>query len=197
MARVALYVRVSTDKDQTVENQLIWLREWAARSGHEVVAEYNDQGISGAKGRDKRPGLDAMMKDATRRKFQMVAVTSLDRLGRSLPHMVLLCEELRVLRIGIFLRDDAIDTTTPDGELRFAIMASVAQYVRRQIREQTLLGLERARRQGKQLGRPKVSPTTERQVVALLEAKTPLNRIVRQANVGKSTVYRIKEAMNL
>ena len=195
MGRVALYARVSTNKDQSVETQLFALRDWAVARGHEVVAEYTDEGISGAKGRDKRPALDAMMKDAARGKFDMVAVTALDRLGRSLQHLVGMVAELDALRVGLFVQNMALDTSTPVGRLMFNMVGAFAEFERGLIRERTLLGLERARRRGSRLGRPKVGPTTERQIVALLEAQTPVNRIVRQTGVGVSVVYRIKKAM--
>ena len=193
MARVALYARVSTNKDQTVDNQLLALRDWAAGRGHTVVAEFIDQGISGAKGRDKRPGLDDMLKAAVLGKLDMVAVTALDRLGRSLPHLITTVGELEALKVGLFVRDLALDTSTPAGQLMFNVMGSLAQFERALIRERTLLGLERAKKQGKTLGRPKVSPGKEQRIAALLKAGTPINRIMRLAGVAKSVVYRIKK----
>jgi len=130
MARVALYARVSTNKDQTVDNQLLALREWAAGRGHTVVAEFIDQGISGARGRDKRPGLDDMLKAAVLGKLDMVAVTALDRLGRSLPHLITTVGELEALKVGLFVRDLALDTSTPAGQLMFNVMGSLAQFER-------------------------------------------------------------------
>ena len=196
MARVALYARVST-QDQTVENQLYALREWAQARGHEIVGEYTDEGISGAKGRDKRPALDALMQAATRAKFDMVAATALDRLGRNMQHLVMLFSELEALRVDVFIQNMALDTSTPVGRLTFNVMGAFAEFERELTRERTRLALDRARRNGKRLGRPTVGPTVERQIVALLEAKTPINRITRLARVGKSTVYRIQEAMTV
>lgn len=195
MARVALYARVSTNKDQTVENQLLALRDWAAGRGHTVVAEFTDEGISGAKGRDKRPGLDAMMKAAALGKFDMVGVTALDRLGRSLPHLVGLVAELEALKVGLFVHNLALDTSTPAGQLMFNVMGSLAQFERELIRERTMLGLERARKRGKRLGRPPVSPGKEAKIAALLKAGTPINRIRRITQVGVSVIYRIKKEM--
>lgn len=193
MARVGLYARVSTNKDQTTENQLLALRDWAAGRGHTVAGEYIDQGISGTKGRDKRPGLDEMLRAATLGKLDMVAVTALDRLGRSLPHLVTTVGELEALKVGLFVRDLALDTSTPAGQLMFNIMGSLAQFERELIRERTLLGLERAKKQGKTLGRPKITPGKEQRIAALLKAGTPINRIMRLAGVAKSVVYRIKK----
>jgi DNA invertase Pin-like site-specific DNA recombinase len=192
MTRVALYVRVSTHKDQTVENQLIALRDWAAAQGHVVVAEFADEGISGAKGRDKRPGVDALMKAATRREVDMIAVTALDRLGRNLNHLVQFVAELEALRVGLFVRNLALDTSTPAGRLMFNVIGSLAEFERELMRERTMLGLDRARRQGKRLGRPKVEAATERRIAALLEAKTPINRIARLTRVSMSVIYRVK-----
>ena len=195
MARVALYARVSTNKDQTVDNQLLALRDWAAGRGHTVVAEFIDQGISGAKGRDKRPGLDDMLKAAVLGKLDMVAVTALDRLGRSLPHLITTVGELEALKVGLFVRDLALDTSTPAGQLMFNVMGSLAQFERELIRERTMLGLERARKQGKTLGRPKVSAGTEHRIADMLRASVPVNKIMRLTRVGASTVYRIKKEL--
>ena len=194
MTRVALYARVST-QDQTVENQLVALRDWARARGHDIVGEYTDAGISGAKGRDKRPALDALMNDAMRGKFDMVAATALDRLGRNLRHLVGLFSELEAIKVGVFVQNMALDTSTPVGRLTFNVMGAFAEFERELTRERTRMALDRARRNGKRLGRPTVGPATERPIVALLEAKTPINRITRLACVGKSTVYRIQEAM--
>lgn len=193
--RVALYARVSTRKDQTVENQLLALRDWAAGRGHTVVAEYVDEGISGTKGREKRRGLDAMLKAATLGELDMIAATALDRLGRSLIHLAAMVAELEALKVGLFVRNMALDTSTPAGQLMFNVMASLAQFERELIRERTLLGLERARRQGKTLGRPKVSAATERRIADMLEANVPISKIMRLTRVGASAVYRVKKAM--
>jgi DNA invertase Pin-like site-specific DNA recombinase len=100
--RAAIYLRVSTD-EQTTDNQERELRATAERAGHEVVAMYRDAGISGAKGRDKRPGFDAMHKDAARRRFDVVMAWSVDRLGRSLQDLIAFMQELRSLKIDLFL----------------------------------------------------------------------------------------------
>lgn len=193
MARVALYARVSTKKDQTVETQLLALRDWAAGRGHDVVAEFVDEGISGTKGRDKRPGLDALGKAATLGQIDMVAVTALDRLGRSLQHLIAFVGELEALGVGLFVRNQALDTSTPAGRLMFNMIGSLAEFERELIRERTLLGLERAKKQGKSLGRPKVPAATERRIHALLEAGTSINKIMRLTRVGASVIYRIKK----
>ncbi len=195
MSRVALYVRVSTNKDQTVQNQLLVLRDWAAAHGHQIVAEFCDDGISGAKGKDKRPGLAALALAAGRREVDLIAITALDRLGRSLNHLVQFVAELEALRVGLFVRNLALDTSTPAGRLMFNVIGSLAEFERELIRERTLMGLERARRQGKKLGRPRVAPATERRISALLEAGTPANRVARMTCTGNAAVYRIKREL--
>jgi DNA invertase Pin-like site-specific DNA recombinase len=186
---------VSTNKDQTTQNQILALREWAAGRGHTVVAEFIDQGISGAKGRDKRPGLDAMMKAAALGEFDMVAVVELSRLGRSLSHLVQIGTELQALGVDLFLHRQALDSSTPFGRMQFGMLGVLAEYERDLIRERTLEGLARAKKRGKRLGRPTVSPGKEQKIAALLKAGTPINRIRRIAQVGVSAIYRIKKEM--
>lgn len=146
--RVAIYVRTST-AHQTVENQLLELREYVKARGWEAV-EFTDQ-ISGST--DRRPGLDALMKDARRRKFQAVLVWSLDRAGRSLPHLVSLIDELQSLNIAFLSLREGLDLSTAAGKLQLHILAALASFERERLRERVLCGLARARAQGKRLGR--------------------------------------------
>jgi DNA invertase Pin-like site-specific DNA recombinase len=108
----AIYVRVSTDK-QTVENQLRELRQIAERRGWEVVAQYNDAGISGSKGRDDRPGLDQMLKDAQRRRFDVVMAWAIDRLGRSLIDLLGTIQALEACGVDLYLDQQALDCPAP------------------------------------------------------------------------------------
>ena len=110
--RAAIYVRVSTDK-QTVENQVAALRQIAERRGWQVVEQYHDAGISGAKGRDGRPGLDQMLKDAQRRKFDVIMAWAIDRLGRSLIDLLGTIQTLEASGVDLYLDQQSIDTTTP------------------------------------------------------------------------------------
>src|SRR6476659_6141083 len=112
MKRAVLYLRVST-LDQTTANQERELRELAGRMGCEIVQVYKDHGISGAKGRDKRPAFDRLCRDAAQRKFDLVMVWSVDRLGRSLQDLAAFLSELHALRIDLFLHQQGLDTTTP------------------------------------------------------------------------------------
>ena len=119
--RVALYVRVSTDH-QSVRNQEIELQAVAERHGWTVVAVYRDQGISGAKGRDKRPGLDKLLQAVARKEFDMVAAWSVDRLGRSLIDLVGILQEFHAKHVDLYLHQQGIDTTTPSGKAMFQMM---------------------------------------------------------------------------
>ena len=117
--RVAIYCRVSTkDKGQTTENQRQALEQWAANAGCTVVATFEDK-VSGAKGRDKRPQFDALLKAAVRREFDMIAVWSSDRLGRSMSHLIEVLETIKGTGVGLYIDTQALDTTTPAGRAMF------------------------------------------------------------------------------
>lgn len=147
--RTALYVRVST-ADQTTENQILALQEVATQRGWTIVRTYEDAGISGAKGRDARPALDRMLKDAARGKFDLIAVWSIDRLGRSLSDLVTILSDLGSVRFFSF--QQALDTTTPSGRAMFQMVGVFAEFERAMIRERVNAGLQRARARGKKLG---------------------------------------------
>src|SRR5215475_6873633 len=153
MKRAVLYLRVSTI-DQTTANQERELREIAARSGLDIVKVYKDHGISGAKGRDKRPGFNAMCRDATKRQFDVVMAWSVDRLGRSLQDLVGFLSELHALGIDLFLHQQGLDTRTPAGKAMFGMMGVFAEFERSMIQERVRAGLARAKDAGKRLGRP-------------------------------------------
>src|SRR5215471_17473010 len=119
--RVGIYVRVSSDA-QSTDMQRQELSAWAKRAGHSVVKVYEDQGISGAKGRDKRPAFDALLNDVVRRKIDMIAVWSSDRLGRSLKHLVEVLETLKDTGCGLYVASQAVDTTTPAGRALFGML---------------------------------------------------------------------------
>src|SRR5438034_5559894 len=154
--KVAIYVRVST-AGQTAENQLLELRDYVAARGWTAV-EYSDQ-ISGAT--DRRPGLDALMKDARRRKFGTVLVWSLDRVGRSLPHLVTLIAELESLGIAFVSLKEGLDLSTAAGKLQVNILMCLSSFERERLRERVVCGLARARAQGKRLGRQPYDLTEE------------------------------------
>jgi DNA invertase Pin-like site-specific DNA recombinase len=152
MKRVGIYIRVSTD-GQTTANQRRELEAVAARSGWEIVSIYEDAGISGAKGRDKRPGFDRLIKDATARKIDMVAAWSVDRLGRSLQHLVGFLNELQALGCDLYLHHQALDTSTPSGRAMFQMCGVFAEFERAMIVGRVNAGLKRAKAHGIRLGR--------------------------------------------
>ena len=192
--RAAIYVRVSTDR-QTVENQLRELRQIAERRGWEVVKEYDDAGISGSKGRNDRPGLDEMLKDAQRRRFDVVMAWAIDRLGRSLIDLLGTIQQLETCGVDLYLDQQAIDTTTPTGRLMFQITGAFAEFERSMIRQRIRAGLRRAVEAGKQLGRPKIDPALEKRIQSQLRAGKGMLAIAKALGVGTSTVQRVAREM--
>src|SRR4051812_39150375 len=164
--RVALYLRVSTT-EQTVENQRRELEQVAERRGWTIAAVYEDAGISGAKGRDQRPGFDQMLKDASRRKFDVVMAWAIDRVGRSLHDLLDTITHLEAVGVDLYLDQQNIDTTTPAGKLLFQITGAFAEFERSMIRQRVNAGLARARAQGKRLGRPTIPADKETTVRGL------------------------------
>ena len=192
--RAAIYVRVSTDK-QTVENQVQVLRQIAERRGWEVVEQYSDAGISGSKGRDGRPGLDAMLKDAQRRKFDVVMAWSIDRLGRSLIDLLGTIQALESCSVDLYLDQQAIDTTTPAGRLMFQVTGAFAEFERSMIRQRVHAGLKRAVEAGKTLGRPRISEKIEQRITEQLRAGKGVIKVAKEIGVGVGTVQRLAVAL--
>jgi len=192
--RVAIYTRVSTD-GQSVENQRRELLAVAERRGWEVVKEYSDHGISGSMGRDQRPAFDRMLKDATRREFDMIVAWSVDRLGRSLQHLVAFLGEVRAAGVDLYLHQQALDTSTPAGKAMFQMCGVFAEFERAMIVERVNAGLKRARAAGKVLGRPRIDGGTEASIRrALAKGDKGILKIAAEFGVGSGTVQRIKAA---
>lgn len=188
--RVALYARVSTD-GQTCENQLAELRRVAERAGWKIVTEYVDAGVSGAKGRNGRPQFDALCRGAVRREFEMVAAWSVDRLGRSVQDLVMFLGELRAAGVDLYLHQEGMDTTTPMGEAMFQVCGVFAQLERKIIQERVRAGLERAKANGKTLGRPRVPHETEAAILRHRAEGWGKKRIARALGCGVGTVGRV------
>jgi len=188
MRRVALYCRVSTT-EQNPEAQLHPLREYAGARGLRIVGEYVDHGVSGAK--DRRPALDRMLSAAGRRDLDMVVVAKLDRLARSVRHLVTVASELEALGVDLVVRDQAIDTSTPTGKLTFHVLAALAEFERDLIRERTVAGLAAARRRGRHPGRPRaLDERANARAVRLRRSGKSFREIARLLGVGASTVVR-------
>ena len=191
--RVAIYTRISTsDGQQTIDNQLRDLTAAGKRLGWDIVAFYADEGISGAKGRDKRPGLDALLKGIARREFEMVASWSICRLGRSLQHLVSLLGELDARGVDLYLHVQAIDTSTPSGRAMFQMLGVFAEFERAMISERVKSGLARSSKKG---GRPRLDIDKRRKVERLLNGGMSINQTAKKVRVGVGTVHRIKTAM--
>ena len=193
--RIAIYLRVSTT-EQTVENQRRELQAVAKRHGWNIVAVFKDEGISGTKGRDKRPGFEQLCQGVARRDFDQVAAWSVDRLGRSLQGLVTFLAELHAKGVDLYLHQQGIDTSTPAGKAMFQMMGVFAEFERAMIVERVKSGLARARSQGKRLGRPRLSPQKDRTVRQLLAKGTGILKTAKSAGVGVSAVQRIKTAMD-
>ena len=189
--RAVLYLRVSTG-EQTTENQRMALRSEAERRGWQLVGEYEDAGISGTKGRDKRPGLDSLLKDARRGRFDIVMCWALDRLGRSLRHLIDTAQELESAAVDLYVAKQSIDTTSPAGRLFFHLVGSFAEYERDMIRDRVVAGLARAKAKGTRLGRPRIGADAEVRIRSLLESGMGVQRAAKAAGVGAGTVQRIK-----
>ena len=191
--RVAIYLRVSTG-EQTTENQRRELEEVAARHSWRVVDFFEDAGISGAKGRDKRPGLDRLLKAVARRDVDMVAAWSVDRLGRSLIDLLDFLRELHAKGVDLFLHQQGLDTSTPAGKAMFQMLGVFAEFKRSMIRERVMAGLNRAKADGTQLGRRRLEATDASKVAAIVAARakgTGIRRIDREFGVGVGTVLRV------
>ena len=189
--RAALYLRVSTD-DQTVDNQIQPLRDEAERRGWILSATiYKDEGISGAKGRDKRPGLDTLLRDAARGRFDVAMCWSLDRLGRSLSDLIAVSMDLEKSHCALFLLKDNIDTTTAAGRFYFHVMGAMAEFERGRLTERVKAGMARAKKAGKHIGRPGIDEDTKNRIVQLLKEGVGQLRIAKRLKTGTGTVQRI------
>ncbi len=188
--KAALYARVST-LDQEPENQLQELRQYVqARSW--TAQEYVDKGVSGAK--DRRPALDRLLRDARRGRIDVIAIWSLDRLGRSLRHLVVLLDELRALGISLVSLRDGLDFSTPAGRLQWQIIGAIGEFERARIAERVKAGLDQARRRGKRLGRParRIS-----EVDLQRTADLSVREAAREIGVSATVLYRIRAAAGL
>ena len=193
--KAVIYVRVSTD-GQTTENQRLALEQVSEKSGWEIVGVYEDHAVSGAKGREQRPAFDRLCKDATRREFDVVMAWSVDRLGRSLQHLVTFLGELHAVGVDLFLHQQGIDTTTPAGKAMFQMMGVFAEFERAMIQDRVKAGLARARAQGKTLGRPKVSPNIRQTILHARSDGLSIRNIAKAVGVSVGAVHGVvKEAV--
>ena len=189
--RVALYLRVSTDT-QTVENQRLELMTVAERLGWTIVAELADEGISGAKGRDQRPAFDQLMLMVTRKEIDLIGCWSVDRLGRSLQHLIGFLGEINERGVDLYLHNQGLDTSTSAGRAMFSMLGVFAEFERSILRERIMAGL---RRSTKKAGRPPLDPEKVARVRSELDRGTSINATAKKLKVGVGTVHRIKHKM--
>ena len=195
MKRIAIYLRVSTSKQET-SNQRRELEAVAARSGWQIVKVFQDAGISGAKGRDKRPGLDALLKAVNGKEFDMVAAWSVDRLGRSLTDLLGILQALHDKGVDLFLHQQGLDTSTTAGKAMFQMLGVFAEFERGIIRERVNAGLARARANGTKLGRRPVKPAVEARIRQLRARGDGILKISKKLGIGTSVVQRVVGAMD-
>ncbi len=182
--RAAVYVRVSTH-DQEVENQLAELRKYVAARGWEA-REYVDEGVSGAV--EQRPALDKLLRDAKRRRFDVLVCWRLDRLGRSLKHLITLLDDLQTLGVAFVSLAEGIDATPPAGKLQMHILGAISEFERARCAERVRAGLARVRREGRRLGRPPVQ--VSREAVDSVRG-LPVREAARRLGVSRSTAHRV------
>ena len=191
--KAAIYVRVSTP-DQHVESQLYDLRELAAQRGFEVVHEYEDRGVCGKKAR--RPGLDALMADARRKKFSVVLVAAFDRIARSTRNFLQIIDELDSLGIEFISRREGVATGDAMGRLFVTIISAIAELERTLVAERVKSGMRRARLEGKAIGRERLDVDRE-QIVIDRRSGMSLTQVARKHGISRASVCRLmKEAKN-
>lgn len=194
MNRCALYTRCSTS-DQTTFNQLRELKEIATRKGLTVVAEFEDASISGAKGRDQRKGFDGLIKGAVRKDFDIILVWSVDRLGRSLQDLVSFLDEIHSVGCDLYIHQSGIDTTTPSGKMMFQMCGVFAEFERGMIRSRVKAGQDRAKSQGKHIGRPtNLNDGLTHSIRYMRDQGVGIRKIATDLKVGVCTVYKVLEA---
>jgi len=191
MKRVAIYTRVSTDT-QTVENQRRELDAVAERMGWIIVERLADEGISGAKGREKRPAYDRLMTMVARKEIDLIACWSVDRLGRSLQHLVSFLGEINERGVDLYLHTQGLDTSTPAGRAMFSMLSVFAEFERAILRERIMAGLKRST---KKAGRPPLDADKANQIRRALSRGTSINATAKRHRVGVATVHRIKLQM--
>lgn len=191
MDRVAIYGRVSTT-EQTSDNQINFLQEIVSRNGWELVQTYVDEGISGTKGRDKRPEFDRLCKDMVRRKFNRILVWDISRLGRSLQHLVDFLNDVQSVNCHLYIHQSGLDTSTPSGRMMFQMVGVFSEFERSMISERVKLGLKRVKSKGTKLGRPKSLDQEEiERVIELRSQGLSLSDIAKHIGVSKMTIQRL------
>ena len=188
--RVALYLRVSTD-GQSTDLQRRELVQACKHRGWVVSEVYEDAGLSGAKGREGRPAFNRLCQDATRRRFDVIAAWSVDRLGRSLQDLVSFLGEVHGAGVNLYLHQQAIDTTTPAGRALFQMLGVFAEFERTMIRDRVKAGLATARAKGVRLGAPRTASRVVSRIEKARASGLSVRAIATKLGVGVGTVHRV------
>ena len=192
--RCAIYTRVSTN-NQTIENQVRVLREFATMKGYTIVKEYTDEGISGAKGREDRTGFDTLIKDATKKEFDMILCWSVDRLGRNLSHLVSFLNEIHSVGCDLYIHQSGMDTSTPMGKMMFQLTGIFAEFERGMIAERVKAGQERSKKKN---GRPSnLNDGLIHSIRYMKEQGVGIRKIAKDLKVGVGTIYKVLEEPKL
>jgi len=190
MLNVYCYARVSTQQ-QSVDNQFVVLRDVAKKNGWNIVKEYSDS-MSGTKGRDKRVEFDTMIKSAMRKDVDGIMFWSIDRASRSLQHLVEMMNELQSKNINMYFHQQNIDSTTPSGTAMLQMAGVFSQFEAAMVRERVLMSHEKARLEGKTIGRPTTITDDKIKSVCYLRSKSiGIKRIAREVGIGVGTIYKI------
>src|ERR1700733_14875773 len=192
MKKAAIYVRVSTP-DQHVESQLYDLRDLAAQRGVEVVHEFEDRGVCGKKAR--RPGLDALMADARKKKFSVVLVAAFDRIERSTRNFLQIVDALDSLGIGFGRRREGVATGDAMGRLFVPIISAIAELERSLVVERVKSGIRRAKLEGRQIGRARLDVDRE-QLIVDRRSGMSLTVVAKRHNISRASVCRLMKEAN-
>ena len=189
MKRAVLYLRVSKH-EQTIENQRIELERVAAAKGWKVIATFKDEGVSGAFGREVRAQYDSMLKQGVQAKFDVVLAWDVSRLSRSLVDLVTTLDELHACGIDLYLHQQAIDTTTPAGKAMFQMCGVFAEFERGILSERVKAGLNRARAEGRVLGRPEKFANVKKLLEGRRLGKT-IRQIAKEESISVGKVHKL------
>lgn len=196
MDRVAIYGRVSTN-EQSTDNQTDFLQEIAERNGWTLVEIYVDEGMSGTKGREKRPQFDRLCKDMVRRKFNRILVWDISRLGRSLQHLVEFLDDVQSVNCHLYIHQSGLDTSTPSGQMMFQMVGVFSEFERSMISERVKLGLKRVKSKGVQLGRPKsITNEHKEKVWKMIDQGMSHSNVSNIIKISKMSVSRINRERN-
>jgi len=194
--KVGIYVRVST-QHQTTENQLLELYEICERNDWTVVEEYNET-VSGTKGVDDRKELNRLLKDASRKKFSKVVIWSVDRLGRSMKHLVMVLSQLKDLDVDIYSYKQGIDTSTTMGSSFFHMVGIFAELENNMRRERQIIGIKRAKKEGVQFGRKDVvDEDKEYQIYQLRSKGKSIRQIAKEVGISVGRTHKVCSSMSL